>query len=77
MLRGIVNIPVVEDTFAVRIVGYDFDNSGYYESVSGSNADKQVWAQAFGGVATDKDDVGSDGYTGGRISALWQCRYPT
>ena len=72
MLRGVFNIPVVEDTLAVRVVAYDYDNSGYYESVSGSNADKQMWAEAFGGVATDKDDVGSSEYTGGRISALWQ-----
>ena len=72
MIRGVLNIPVVEDQFAVRIVGYGYDNSGYYQSVSGSNADKQIWAGAFGGVATDKDDVGSDKYSGGRISALWQ-----
>jgi len=72
MLRGVLNMPVVEDTFAVRIVGYDYDNSGYYESVSGSNADKQIWAAAFGGITSDRDDVGSDEYTGGRISALWQ-----
>lgn len=72
MIRGVLNIPVVEDQFAVRIVGYDYDNSGYYQSVSGSNADKQIWAGAFGGVATDKGDVGSDQYSGGRISALWQ-----
>lgn len=71
-LRGVINIPVVDDTFAVRIVAYDYDNSGYYKSVSGSNADKQIWADAFGGVASDKDDVGSDEYTGARITALWQ-----
>lgn len=72
MLRGVLNLPVVEDTLALRIVGYDYDNSGYYESVSGSDAAKQIWAGAFGGVTSDKDDVGSDQYTGGRISALWQ-----
>jgi len=72
MIRGVINLPVVKDKLALRIVGYDYDNSGYYESVSGSNADKQIWAQAFGGIATDKGDVGNDGYTGGRISALWQ-----
>lgn len=72
MLRGVLNLPVVKDTFAVRIVGYDYDNSGYYESVSGSNAEKQTWADAFGGITSDKDDVGSDKYTGGRITALWQ-----
>jgi len=72
MLRGVLNIPVVKDTFAIRVVAYDYDNSGYYKSVAGSNADKQIWADAFGGVITDKDDVGSDEYTGGRVSALWQ-----
>ena len=72
MLRGVLNLPVVKDTFAVRVVGYDYDNSGYYESVAGSNADKQIWAGAFGGITSDKDDVGSDKYTGGRISALWK-----
>lgn len=72
MLQGVFNLPVVEDSFALRIVGYDYDNSGYYESISGSNAAKQTWAQAFGGIATDKSDVGSDEYTGGRITALWQ-----
>ena len=72
MLRGVLNIPVVKDTFAIRVVAYDYDNSGYYKSVAGSNADKQIWAGAFGGITTDKDDVGSDEYTGGRISALWQ-----
>ena len=72
MLRGVLNIPVVKDTFAIRAVAYDYDNSGYYKSVAGSNADKQIWADAFGGVITDKDDVGSDEYTGGRVSALWQ-----
>jgi len=71
-LQGVFNLPIVEDVFAIRVVAYDYDNSGYYESVSGSDANKQLWAQAFGGVATDKDDVGSDQYTGGRISALWQ-----
>lgn len=72
MIRGVLNLPVIEDKFAVRIVAYDYDNSGYYESIAGSNADKQIWAGAFAGVTSDQDDVGSDEYTGGRISALWQ-----
>ena len=65
MLRGVLNIPVVKDTFAIRVVAYDYDNSGYYKSVAGSNADKQIWAGAFGGITADKGDVVSDEYTGG------------
>ena len=36
-------MPVVKDTM-IRVVAYDYDNSGYYKSVAGSNADKQIWA---------------------------------
>ncbi|NBP95540.1 MAG: hypothetical protein EBU28_09295 [Gammaproteobacteria bacterium] len=72
MLQGVLNMPVIKDTLAIRVVAYDYDNSGFYENVAGSNPDKQIWAGAFGGVTTDSQDVGSDQYTGGRISVLWQ-----
>ena len=72
MLQGVLNMPVIKDTLAIRVVAYDYDNSGFYENVAGSNPDKQIWAGAFGGVTTDSEDVGSDQYTGGRISVLWQ-----
>ena len=71
MLRGVLNLPVVEDKFAIRIVGYDYDNSGYYENVAGDSADKAVWADAFGGIVMSRG-TGDDQYTGGRITALWQ-----
>ena len=71
MARGVLNLPLIEDEFSLRIVGYDYDNSGYYENVAGDNADKQIWKDIFGGVVTSSD-VGSDQYTGGRVIALWQ-----
>lgn len=71
MLRGVFNLPVIEDKFAIRIVGYDYDNSGYYKNIAGDNADKATWADAFGGIVTS-GEAGDDQYTGGRITALWQ-----
>ena len=71
MLRGVLNLPVVEDKFAIRVVGYDYDNSGYYKNIAGDNADKATWADAFGGIVTSRR-AGDDRYTGGRITALWQ-----
>ena len=71
MLRGVLNLPVVEDKFAIRVVGYDYDNSGYYNNIAGDNADKATWADDFGGIVTSRR-AGDDRYTGGRITALWQ-----
>ena len=71
MLRGVLNLPVVEDKFAIRIVGYDYDNSGYYENTAGDSATKKIWADEFGGVVTS-GEAGDDQYTGGRITAFWQ-----
>ena len=54
MARAVLNLPVVEDKFAIRVVGYDYDNSGYYENIAGDSADKAVWADAFGGIVTSR-----------------------
>ena len=71
MVRGVFNLPVVEDKFAIRVVGYDYDNSGYYENIAGDSMDKAAWADAFGGIVTS-GEAGDDQYSGGRITAFWQ-----
>ncbi len=71
MVRGVLNLPVVEDKFAIRVVGYEYDNSGYYENIAGDSTDKATWADAFGGIVTS-GEAGDDQYTGGRITAFWQ-----
>ena len=71
MVRGVLNLPVIEDKFAIRVVGYDYDNSGYYKNIAGDNATKKIWADEFGGVVTS-GEAGDDQYTGGRITAFWQ-----
>ncbi|MDA9372148.1 TonB-dependent receptor, partial [Porticoccaceae bacterium] len=71
MMRAVLNLPVVEDKFAIRVVGYDYDNSGYYQNVAGDDTAKAVWKEAFEGIVTNAE-AGSDEYTGGRITALWE-----
>ena len=73
MVQGVLNIPLIEDTLAVRGVVYHFDNSGFINNV----ADSQPIAgidefRAFGGVAADRGDVGNNQYKGFRLSTLWR-----
>ena len=74
MLQGMINIPLIEDELAVRVVAYQFDNSGYIDNVAASNPTPLIEGATtyFRGAARDKTDVGSDKYTGYRVTALWQ-----
>lgn len=74
MFQGAINLPLVADTLAVRAVAYRFDNSGYIKNVAASEpvSARLASAIAASGVARDRDDIGSDVYTGFRITALWQ-----
>ncbi len=74
-LEGVFNLPLVADRLAVRGVAYRVDNSGYIENIAGSYQGSNITlakAQAYGGIARDIDDIGSDETTGFRLSALWQ-----
>ena len=72
MLQGVLNVPLIEDTLAVRAVVYQFDNSGYVKNVAASQPVAGLAVtESYGGIARDRDDVGNDSYTGVRISALW------
>ncbi|MBT5292671.1 MAG: TonB-dependent receptor, partial [Cellvibrionales bacterium] len=73
MLQGVLNVPLIEDTLAVRAVVYQFDNSGYVKNVAVSQPVAGLAAtESFGGIVQDRDDVGNDTYTGIRLSALWR-----
>lgn len=73
-VQGAVNIPLIEDRLAVRVVGYEFDNSGYYKNIASSDPDFSATAASFGvsNLALDEDEVGREKTSGGRISALWK-----
>ena len=73
MIQGMINIPLIEDKLAVRAVAYQFNNSGYIENVAASQPLPNITTRvAQSGVARDRDDIGSDEYTGFRFTVLWQ-----
>jgi iron complex outermembrane receptor protein len=73
-IDGILNMPLVEDKFAVRAVAFRHFNEGYVRNVAGDDAALQAAAAASGAthLAINEDHVGATEYIGGRVSALWQ-----
>lgn len=75
-IQGVVNIPLVRDTFALRAVAYRFDQSGYYRNVAGMDPAAIAKARDFGlGDYTTgfvQNDVGRMRSTGGRLAAHWK-----
>ena len=45
--QAVVNIPLVEDKFALRAVGYQSLEGGYVDNIVGSTADTHDWGPAF------------------------------
>ncbi len=76
MGQGIFNMPVVADKFAIRVVGYRYDESGFYRNTAGSDAAlNTIFANAgIGDLVRNhfQSDVGRMVSTGGRASALWR-----
>lgn len=81
MLQGVVNVPIVEDKFALRFVGYDYDESGFYQNIgiadptilgilenSGIDADYENLARSI----VPDEGAGRVRSTGGRVAALWE-----
>jgi len=69
--EGIVNVPVVQDVFAIRAVGYSHEDSGYYRNIAASDPVKSASAARTGALVLDRDDVGNSSLRGGRINARW------
>jgi iron complex outermembrane recepter protein len=76
MVQGILNIPVLKDVFALRLVGYNYDESGFYRNIAGVDPAVIAIGERFG--LQDffrghvQDDVGRMRTRGGRAGALWQ-----
>ncbi len=56
---GMINIPLVEDKFAVRLVGFSTETPGYLDR------------RTVGGTTLERD-INSEKSSGGRITAKWQ-----
>jgi len=76
MFEGVLNVPLVSDTLALRAVAYRYDESGIYRNIAGldpttlARADKVGLENAVRGFV--KGDIGQLLSTGGRFSALWK-----
>ena len=70
--QGVINIPLIEDKLALRAVAYHFDNSGYMRNIAASDPTSAADAVTWGATVIDRSDVGSNEYTGGRVSLLWK-----
>jgi iron complex outermembrane receptor protein len=74
MLQGVINMPLIKDTLAIRATAYQFDDSGIYRNTASTDPVIQAAAAEYGAeaYAFDEDDVGHSNFTGGRISLLYQ-----
>ena len=45
--QAVANIPLIEDIFALRVVGYQSREGGYVDNIRGSTADTHDWTPAF------------------------------
>lgn len=72
-LQAVVNIPVVEDRFALRAVAYRFDNSGFIRNVAAQDAAKLAAVDFFDARLPGKvKDRGASETEGFRLGALWR-----
>lgn len=69
--EGAINIPLVKDTLAIRLVGYEIDNSGYIQNVGAEDPRRAAQVNRFGGTFQANDEDGADNTTGIRASVLW------
>jgi hypothetical protein len=75
-ISGMVNIPLADDKFAIRLVGFSATEGGFIDNVEGTTGNCEVYGKcAIGGpqLNTDKveDDWNETSITGGRVSAKW------
>jgi iron complex outermembrane recepter protein len=74
MLQGVINVPLMRDTLAIRATAYQFEDSGIYYNNASTDPVIQAAAEEYGAeaYANNEDDVGRSKFTGGRVSALYQ-----
>ncbi len=73
-VSGMVNLPLVPDRLALRLVGFAAEEAGYIDNVFGVSQIilEQNPGPAFDNAELVEDDVNSVDYVGGRASLRWQ-----
>ena len=70
-VNGMINIPLLDNSLALRAVAYHIDNSGYYNNIAADDPVTQQGVSDYGAVAVNQDDIGNNQTTGARLAALW------
>jgi iron complex outermembrane recepter protein len=71
--QAIGNLPLLNDKLAVRAVGYQYEDSGFYRNRAGSDAAFRAGLPSgAAALAVDDDDVGAYETIGGRLAAFFQ-----
>ena len=80
-ISGMINIPLMDDKLAIRLVGFSSEDAGYIDNVLGSNQQDQYAAsrvaaglplgQSFDNSNQVDDDVNSASTVGGRAALRW------
>ena len=72
-IETVINIPVVKERFAIRAVGYRFDQSGYINNVGYEDPAKLAAVEQFNARVSDRvGDRGALVTEGFRLGALWR-----
>ena len=72
-VNAMVNLPIVRDRLAVRLVGYRVFEDGYIDNVAASQPTAAIdYAAGLGVQARDRDSVGASKTTGFRGSIRWE-----
>ena len=66
-VSGTLNMPLIEDKFAIRLVGYTAQDGGFIDNVLGSSP----MQGGFDNSNLVQDDINEVDYSGGRIAAKW------
>jgi len=65
-LSGVLNLPLAENKFAIRLVGYSAEDGGYIDNVLQPSP-----GGTFDNAAAVEENVNNVEWTGGRVSARW------
>ena len=65
-ISAMVNIPLIEDTLALRLVGFTAEDAAYVDNIFGLSP-----AGTFDNAAHVKDDVNTSETSGARVSLRW------
>jgi iron complex outermembrane recepter protein len=69
----VANVPVIQGQLAVRVVVFGYHDEGFIRNVAATDPTPQVTAAVQeGALAVNQDHIGSDVFSGVRVTTLWQ-----